>query len=476
MSFSQFILILKARWWVTLLTMVIIMTLVIGVSLILPKQYTASASVIVDHKPDPVSLAFSGGAMSPAYVATQIDIINSDRVARKVIRALKLTDNAETRQRWKDQTEGQGDIEGWLADSLQRSLEVRPSRESNVITVNFTGADPRFATILCNAFVQAYTDTMLDLRVDPAKQYSSFFIERSKKLREDLENSQAKLSAFQKTTGIIATDERIDVETARLNELSAQVVGLQGASADSNSRQTQARTHGDQMQDIINNPMISGLRSEVTRSEAKLQEMNARFGENHPQVTEIKAGIAELKSRLEIETKRITGSVSVTHSVNRGRETEVRASLESQRAKVLKLKETRDQMLVLQREVENSQRSYDGVLARLNQTNLESLTTQTNVAVLTPAVEPSKPSSPRIILNSVLSFFFGLILGMAFSLLSEFRNRKVRCAEDIVAGLGLPMLGVMMRPDAKRIFRRELQPLLMQRVLGHLPAPQSKGA
>lgn len=376
-----------------------------------------------------------------------------------------------------ESTEGQGDIEGWLADSLQRNLEVRPSRESNVITVSFSGANPRFATILANAFVQAYIDTVLDLRVDPAKQYSSFFEERSKKLRDDLEHAQARLSAFQKSKGIIATDERIDIETARLNELSAQLVGLQGASADSASRQSQARgASADQLPDVMNNPLVAGLKADLNRSDARLQELTSRYGDNHPQVTELRAVIAEMKARLESETRRVASSMTVAHNVNRGREAEVRASLDAQRTRVLRLKETRDELAVLQREVENAQRSYDGVLARLNQTSLESQTTQTNVAMLTPAVEPSKPSSPRVILNSILGIFFGLLLGIAGSLLAEFRNRRVRSSEDIVDGLGLPMLGTMMRPDARRLFRRERQPLLMQRVLGQLPAPQSKGA
>ncbi len=86
MSFTQFLLILRARWKITVATLVIISAIVIGVSLILPKQYTATSAVILDFKPDPISIAFNGGAMSPAYLATQIDIINSTRVARKVIR------------------------------------------------------------------------------------------------------------------------------------------------------------------------------------------------------------------------------------------------------------------------------------------------------------------------------------------------------------------------------------------------------
>lgn len=477
MSFSQFLLILRARWKITVATLVIISALVIGVSMILPKQYTATSAVILDFKPDPVSIAFNGGAMSPAYLATQIDIINSTRVGRKVVRSLKLTENPDTRQSWVDATGGIGDFEGWLVDSLQRSLDVRPSRESNVISVSFTGADPRFATILANAFVRAYIDTTLDLRVDPAKQYSSFFEDRSKQLREDLEAAQTRLSQFQRDKGIVGADERIDIETARLNELASQVVGAQGAIADSSSRQALARTSADQMQEVLNNPVISGLKADLNRTQAQYQQLSARYGEAHPQLAELRASMAELRARIDAETRRVTSGVSVTNSINRGREAEIRAALDAQRAKVLKLKSTRDDLQVLQRDVENAQRAYDGVLARLNQTSMESQTTQTNVSVLTPAVEPSKPSSPRVILNGVLGIFFGLLLGIAFALLAEFRNRKVRSPADILEGLGLPMLGVMLPPDAKPKFgRRAQQPLLMQRVLGQLPAPQTKGA
>lgn len=477
MSFSQFLLILRARWKIMVATLMIIAALVIGVSMILPKQYTATAAVIIDFKPDPVSIAFNGGAMSPAYLATQIDIINSTRVARKVIRSLKLTESPDTRKSWAEATGGTGDFEGWLADSLQRSLDVRPSRESNVISVSFTGADPRFATILANAFVQAYIDTTLDLRVDPAKQYSSFFEDRSKQLREELEAAQTRLSKFQEQNGIIGADERLDIETARLNELMTQVVGAQGAMADSNSRQALARTSAEQMQEVLNNPVISGLKADLSRAQAQYQQLSARYGDNHPQLAELRASMAEIKARIDSETRRVTSGVAVTNSINRGREAEIRAALQAQRLKVLKLKETRDDMQVLQREVENAQRAYDGVLARLNQTSMESQATQTNVSVLTPATEPSTPSSPRVILNGILGIFFGLLLGIALALLAEFRNPRVRSQVDIVERLGLPVLGVMLPPDGKPKFgRRAEQPLLMQRVLGQLPAPQPKGA
>ena len=90
MTFGQFLSILRARLWVALAVFFTVVLATVAVSLLLPKQYTGSASVVIDVKPDPVSaMAFPSMAM-PSFMATQVDIITSDRVALRVIRDLKL--------------------------------------------------------------------------------------------------------------------------------------------------------------------------------------------------------------------------------------------------------------------------------------------------------------------------------------------------------------------------------------------------
>jgi uncharacterized protein involved in exopolysaccharide biosynthesis len=255
MSFGQFISRLKARWWAALLVLGLTIGTTVGVSLMLPKQYTANASVVVDFKPDPVSAMLYAGMASPGYLATQVDVIQSERVALRVVRNLKLADNPQVRQQWVEATDGKGTVENWLVDLFQRQMDVKPSRESSVITVSYRAQEPQFAAALANAFVQAYLQTALELRVDPAKQYSSFFDSRAKEARDTLERAQSKLSAFQKENGIIASDERLDVENARLNELSSQAVMLQALASEAGSRQTQARGESaDKMQEVLNTP------------------------------------------------------------------------------------------------------------------------------------------------------------------------------------------------------------------------------
>lgn len=476
MTFGQFLSILRARWIVALAVFVLTVATTLVVSLLLPKQYKAVASVVVDFKPDPVSAVMYGGMASPGFMATQVDIIQSERVAQRVVRNLKLNENPQVRQQWLEETEGEGSIESWLATVFQKQMDVVPSRESSVISVGYKAADPRFAAGLANAFVQAYIDTALELRVDPARQYSAFFDTRAKEAREALERAQTKISTYQKDNGIVATDERLDVENARLNELSSQLTALQAIAAESTSRQTQAQgAQGDKMQEVLSNPIVGQLKADINRGEARLKELNTRFGDNHPQVVESRANLGELRSRLDAETSKVTGGVSVSNTINRQRASDIRASLDAQRTKVLRLKAVRDEGMVLQRDMENAQRTYDAVLQRFNQTSLESQTTQSNVNMLTQATPPLQPASPRIVLNTLLAIFIGSLLAVGTALVLELRDRRIRGLDDAVAALGLPVIGVMPKPGAKGRAGLKQLSQMQQRLMAPLP-PTAKGA
>lgn len=445
MTFNQFIAILLARWKIFVAIVIATVLTALIVSLLLPKQYTAESTVLIDFKAtDPIAgYTVNSQMLTPAYMKTQIDVIESERVAARAIKNLRLDQNAQMRENWQKETGGRGSFESWLATLLSNGLTVIPSRESTVIEINYRAADPDFAAALANAYTQAYIDTTLDLRVEPAKQFSSLFDEQAKHRREQLERAQANLSEYQQANGLIATDERIDVENARLNELSSQLVAIQVASADSSSRQAAAQSRGDQLQEVLNNAVISGLKADLARYEGKLQELLSKVGEAHPQVIEARANINELRARLQAETHRVTAGVGVNNTVNKSREGQIRASLEQQRQKVLKLKEQRDQANVMLKDVENAQRAYDAVLARVSQSSLESQANQTNVAILKRASAPTDPTHPKVFLNTALAAVMGVVLGLATILAVEMTDRRLRTEDDIAGALNAVVLGTL---------------------------------
>ena len=448
MALSQFLLILRARFIVVLLVFVVTVATTVAVSLLLPKQYTASAAVVVDVKsPDPVSGLMLQGMMAPGYMATQVDIINSDRVAKAVVKLLKLDENPAVKAEWAAATGEKGQLDDWLANSIQRGLDVRPSRESNVINVNYSGTDPEFAATVANAFTQAYIDVNLDLRLAPAKQYATFFYEQTKAARTRLEAAQKALSKYQQANGITSVDEKVDFETAKLNETSSQLTAVQGLTTDSQSKR--GSSNADTVSEVMQSPLINGLKADIARLEAKLTESSGNLGKNHPQTQRGEAELATLKAQLAQETRKITSSIETTYQVSKQREQQLQGALAGQKSRVLQLNKQRDDLNVLRRDIESAQRAFEVVSQRASQTSIESQTTQTNIAVLNAASAPPAPSKPKVFLNILVSIFLGTLLGIGLALVLELANRRVRSAADLADGLNMPLLGSIAHTGAR---------------------------
>lgn len=450
MTFDQFFRILRARWLLALSVMGLLVVVTMGICLWLPKSYKATASVMVDLKPDPVAgMAGNVGMQSATLMATQIDIITSPALATRVARQIGMDNNDDVRAQWLNATKGKGDFLTWVGEFIGQSLEVKPSRESNIIDIGYTSVDPKFAAALANAFAKSYMDSSVQFRVDPARQYYSFFEERAKLARDKLEAAQVKLAQAQKARGIVATDERLDAENARLNDLSAQIVALRAAQADTSVRSATANKSADQMQDVLNNALITSLKSDISRYEAKLEEMQSRFGDAHPQVIEAKANLTSLRERLRAETGKLTKSLNINDNITSSRSAAARAAYDEQRNKVLQLKDARNELAVLEREVDSAQKVYDAIQARLSQMGLESNNTQNNIVIISPATEPSRHVFPKLTLALILSMSIGALLGILAALGVELFDRRIRGPQDLLQGTGLPIVGVMPSPNAR---------------------------
>ena len=130
--------------------------------------------------------------------------------------------------------------------------------------------------------------------------------------------------------------------------------------------------------------------------------------------------------------------------------------------------------LLLVREVESAQRSFDAVMARFNQSTLESQTTQSNVSLLTAAEPPLEPSSPRVLLNLVVGLLLGGALAIGSAVLIELLDRRVRIAQDMSSSAGLAMLGSLAPTGRRRLFGRgEKATPAQRRMVGLSRAPTS---
>ncbi|MDP1664550.1 MAG: chain length determinant protein EpsF [Methylobacter sp.] len=452
MRFNQLLLILRAHKNILLLTVAITLLIALTVSLFLPKRYIATVSVVTDSKnADPLTgLTLSSQVISqliPGYMATQVDIISSHAVALRVVDQLHLTDIAQVKEQYIEATNEEGTIRDWLADALLKSLDVKPSRESSIIHINYTSEEPQFAATLANAFGDAYIQTVLDLKVEPAKRQNEWFEGQTLNLRKDVQAAQEKLSTAQREHGIVAADsQRLDLESARLAEISSQLVVVQAQVYDSQTRlrqmaQATVKKHLQELPDLLGNTLLQSMKSDVVKAGAKLAELSERYGKKHPQYQSAAAELASLRTKMEVEINNAIGSVRQAAEIDQHRAQELQKAMENQKQRIFNLKQQRDVLDVLTKEVENAQNAYDAASQRAGQVHLESQIDQSNIAVLNPAVPPLKPASPKTRLNLLLSLFLGTFLGTGFALLAELFDRRLRTTEDISEGLGLVVLG-----------------------------------
>lgn len=443
MSVNQLILILRSRWRMTFGVFAAVVIAAVAFTLLSTKQYTAVASVVIDSKTDPVTPIGMTDQLLTSYVNTQADVIASERVALRAVKALKLDQLPQLQKAWRSATNGQGDITVWIADFLLENKVVvgtGKAKNGNVINIAVKWSDPKLAAAVANAFAQAAIDTNIELKIEPAKQFAKWFDQHSVALRAALEAKQKRLSDFENATGIIATDEKLDVENARLTELSTQLVEMQGLRQDSQSRQRQVSGDNESLPEVLQSPVIASLKSNLADAEARQADIAGRLGKNHPDYQATAAEVANLHARIQQESAKIASALGSNTQINIRRESDVRQALEQQKKKVLELKHEHDEAAVLQNDVTTAQRDLDAVTQRFAQSSLESQEQQTNMVQLSTASEPFKASSPKLFLNLFAGLCLGAILGIAAALLAERKDPRIRDDLELPQLLGVPVL------------------------------------
>ncbi|HEY8048382.1 MAG TPA: Wzz/FepE/Etk N-terminal domain-containing protein [Ramlibacter sp.] len=449
MSLSQFFSILRARRALAGFILLSTLALALGWVLLRPASYRASAPVLVDVRMDPTNATPLQGMVAPTFMSTQVDIIKSDRVAQRVVQLLP-PDQAPMKG-LREQAGKQPAPDRWIAATLQRGLDVKPARETNIINITWVGRTPAEAARVANAFAQAYLETNLDIKTEPAKKYTVWFDQQVQDARNRLDQAQQKLAAFEEKAGIVTADEKSDFETTRLNELLqqlsvAQSRGIGGSSAGASD----------------SSPLVNNLRQDVAREEAKIAQASATMGSRHPEMMRMQSELAAMKARLAEESHRV--GITAVQSAE-GRAERIRAlqtAINDQKQKVLSLNRQRAEASIMKSDVDSAQKAFDTVTASAAQARLQSMSNQTNVMKLAPAVEPMQATGPTATQAMLIGLAVGLVLAIAGALMAELANRRVRTAADLSLAAHLPILATVPAANASRY-----QPL-------HLAGPSSR--
>jgi len=445
MTLDNLILVFIARWRTIAISTAVALVLAAIVTMLLPKIYTATTDLIIDNKDqDPISGQLQPMRSLVSYIGTQAVIIQSPNVARKVIEELKLTSNAVLAEQlhFKDDLKSRQNA---LMGFLDRGLSVTPAQNSSVFSISFSARDPEIAAQIANTFAQTYMKTNLELRIEPAKQINQWYDEQLASLRETLIEKQNALATYQEKHDIIASNDRLDLESSKLAELSSMLIAAQGERLNNTSRNDHILSgiRGGIPAQAMENPQVQRLSGELAQTQVRLNDTATRVGENHPQYRQALSEVESIKAQLQQAVRSVSGSLKSSLELSLSREEQLTAELAIQKERVLQLSRTRNELNLLKQEVDNAQLTYDQALGRSTKTKLESRIAQTDIALLNAADVPRRPSSPKTPMNLMLALITGLLFGSALALIQEWMDRRVRSSVDLEQGLGIPVLAYL---------------------------------
>ena len=442
MSIHQFLSIILSRTRLFVVIFISVVSLVLVVSIFLPKKYVSQAIIAVDAGGvDPVASAnnLNYASQQQNYLGTQASIVASHNAAKKVVESLKLAEFDDAKNNYQAATNGQSDgIVDWLADILLKDLDVIAGKDSNTITINYHSVDPQFAAAIANGFIDAYKNMVVESRVNIATQNEVFFKSQLTELKNALEEKQKRLSEYQKANSIIATtDERIDLENQKMLSLAAEVARAQADYIEASSKVSQSEEIAP---DVLANPVIQQLTVQLVEQEKNLTELAQKEGPNHPLYKQLIAQVTSTRQQLN-KLKVQYGTMQAKSAKNiYSRLLAQQEALAVQKQKVLDMKDKQTQLDILQRGIDNSQRNYDMVMQKWSDSVMQANANMTNITVLQSASAPIKPSSPNIMFNMLISIFLGLFLSSTVNYILDMLDRRVRCTDDVETMLNVPIL------------------------------------
>lgn len=477
--------ILKRKWTVITLFVVIVVTVGIHSFTATPIYQATTRLVIEKENPNVVSIeeVMAVDASGSDYYQTQYKIIESRTVARQVIKRLHLDKSEEFFPKPKDdlisnlkrsiretiavskeaiasllRTENE-EVTAEVSEEYQPDsslvsafisrIEVSPIRNSRLVDVNFQAKDPVMATRIVNALTRAYIDQNLETKLAAVQDAVIWLHTRIAEERGKVEKAEQALLRYKEEHSII-TDFSSDVETVtaqKLAQLNTQVV-------EAESQRVEAETRYKQAAALMGTPDMLGSIPEVLKNELILQiksmevglykrmsELSKKYGQKHPRMEAIESELKSLQKRKSQEVNRIINSLGNEYRVALAREKSLKGALARQKKESLDLNKKAVAYSVFNREAESARHMYDLLIKRFKETTLTEDMRTGNIRIIDRAEVPGTPVRPKKKLNLLLAIIVGLVMGVGLAFFFEYLDNTIKIPEDVKQHLKIPYLG-----------------------------------
>ena len=456
--------IIQKRRWTILSILLVTFTSVLILTIKEKPVYRASALLEIE-KENPniptVQELFQLEDLSDNYLETQYKVLQSDTLARRVIEELHLNQvkefNPPKREWFWQSTHAAAREDGLVVEPeteqailvrFNDHLSVDPVRRSRLVQVSFESQDPKLAAKALNALASNYIQENLESRWDAAQKASEWLSQQLQSFKAKLEKSEDDLQDYAQQNGLLFLEtEKGDTENIvdeRLRQLQDE---LTKAQADRYTKESLYRLveAGDysSLPGVVDNKLMQDLTERLADLVRQQAALTPTFTSDYPKVKEIQSQIDNVQRMLNQERKRAAQGIEDDYLASVRREELVRGAFDQQQQQANLVAARAVQYNILKREVDTNKQLYDGLLQRLKEAGVSAGMNASNIRIVDAAVPPTKPVSPRPVLNLGLALLIGLGCGIGVAFLQEHWDNTLKNSDDIERLLRVPTLALI---------------------------------
>ena len=474
---------LRRRRWVLILCALLFPVVAFIAAQNLTPRYTATTSLIYETQ------SYQGpvlqGTLLPesttdAVIASQVEVIRSLSVMRRVARQFNLDDRPEFSWWLRDaerastpwyrlrealaqrlaavspdlaelvapkpvaDTPPKERAEVQAAEEARDRLLVTVLRNSRVLQVQFTSEDPQLARDVANMVAQLYIDDQLEAKFNAVRRANDYLGGQVRDLRQELQQTEQQIAALRATSGLQrGQDREASIAADLLRKLNTDLTEMRNRQAIAEARLAAVRSGSGGDITALGASNLVQQRAILDAARARLQGLSSNLGDRHPDVARARTEVNDAQRAVAGETSRVVQVLQTEAAAAAASVRSLEAQLREQEAKVNQNQTAEIQINALERSAEALRSLLRQVLERSQLTASQNAIEKADARVLSVATLPGEPSFPKIPLFVAAAVVLGVLFGLLVIWFLEQADSTIRSGDEVRSALGLPNLALV---------------------------------
>ena len=462
----------KRKWSILGLVLLVCLLTTLVVYSMRP-TYRSTATVLIEQgKAKVVSIeeVYNSMGGNREYYQTQVEILKSRELARKVVERLKLTTHRDFDPRQQEasavdylspsnwfatkETPTEDNILKGVIKQVTDNLQVQPVRNSQLVQISFSSYDKELTAKVPNTLAEVFIESDLDARVAMTQKAGSWLTERMGDLRVKLDASEKVLQEYRERERIVdVKGVAMSGASKALEQATTDLVSVRTKRAEAESlfNQVKAARQGraiggyESIPAVLRHPTVQKLKELEAETERKLADASKRYGPEHPRMVQANAELAAARENAKRQIESVVAGVEKEYEVARSNEQALERALGQSKAEIQGINRKEFQLGVLEREAQGNKQLYDMFVTRFKETNVAGDLQSTVARVVDPANIPNVAFAPKKTQIVGIAAAVALLIGIMLSLLLDRISNTINTASDVESRLGVPMLGYLQK-------------------------------